>query len=204
VIPRPNHFDEIYKNTEEMPIFTTNIDNLPPYTNAHYIVNETFNSSPRIIRSSFNKLPTDYNNITTSNLSFGLLLQPFAEYQNNEKEIPKVDSPEGLFRCKTCEGYLNNKFRIDFGKKNKRVAVCNLCGTDNELESTNPKVKSEYFNASSYAPELNCPTVDYIVPNNLKHKVAFIPHYIFAIDVSQISVDFGLPIYVRIIFNIRY
>lgn len=180
-----------------MPIYSTNIDCLPPYTNSHFIVNETFNSSPRIIRSSLNKLPPDYNNIVNSNLLFGIYLQPFAEYHLNEKEIPKVDAPEGLFRCKTCEGYLNNKFRVDFGKSNKRVAVCNLCGTENELESTNPKVKSEFFNSSSNAPELTCPTVDYIVPNNLKHKIPFIPHYIFAIDVSQISVDFGLPVYVR-------
>jgi len=195
VIPRPNHFDEIFKNEDEQTIYNT--DNvLPPYSNTHYIVNENHNTTPRILRSTLNIIPPDFNVVTTSHLMFGLNCQPFAEFHPQEREIPKVEVPDGIFRCKRCEAYINNKFKIDFSKNNKRVATCNLCGFQNELDTTNPKVKSEYFNSSVSVPELSYPTIDYIAPNNMKHPVPFEPHYIFMIDVSQISVDVGLPNYI--------
>lgn len=204
VIPRPNHFDEIYKNTDEQPIFQTNEDNLNPYSNSHYYVNETQNSTPRLIRSTLGRIPSDYNIIASANLMFGFVMQPFAELLSQEKEIPKVEVSEGIFRCKSCECYLNNKFKIDFNKNNKRVATCNLCGTQNELDTTNPKVKPEYFNSSVSVPELMSPTVDFIAPNNMKHNVPFAPHYIFMIDVSKISVDACLPTYVIHIYIYIY
>lgn len=198
VVPRPNHFDEIYKNPDDQPIYNTNEDNLPPYSNTHFFVNETGNSTPRIIRSTLNRIPSDLTFIQNTNLMFGFVMQPFAEFLSNEKEIPKVEVTEGIFRCKRCEGYINNKWKIDFNKNNKRIAVCNLCDYQNELDTTNPKVKSEYFNSSIPVPELSTPTVDFMVPNNMKHQVDFVPHYIFMIDVSSISSEAGLPNYVRL------
>jgi len=123
-------------------------------------------------------------------------MQPFAEFTSIEKEIPKVEVPDGIFRCKRCEAYINNKFKIDFNSNNKRVALCNLCSYQNELDQTNPKIKSEYFNSSVAAPELTSPIIDFIAPNNMKHTVPFEPHYIFMIDVSNIAIEAGLPSYV--------
>ena len=196
VIPRPNHFDEIYKNEDELPIYNTNDTSLPPSSNTHFIVNETHNTTPRILRCTMNRINPDPSTITNSHLMFGMVMQPFAEFNPMEKEIPKVEVPEGIFRCKRCEAYINNKFKIDFNKSNKRIATCNLCSYQNELDTTNPKVKSEYFNSSIPVPELSVPTIDFIAPNSMKHQVAFIPHYLFMIDVSNIAVEVGLPSYI--------
>jgi hypothetical protein len=62
-------------------------------------------------------------------------------------------------------------------------------------------VKNEYFNAAGAdVPELKCPTVDFNTPSNMKHTVPFAPHYMFMIDISQISCELGLPNYVRKIY----
>lgn len=128
----------------------------------------------------------------------GLTIQPFAELTPQEKEIPKVEVPDGILRCKTCEGYINNKFVIDFNKNNKRSATCNLCGGHTELDNSNPKVKHEYFNTSVSSPELSVPTIDFIAPNSMKHYAPFDPHYMIMIDVSKIGVDVGIPQYVSV------
>lgn len=61
-----------------------------------------------------------------------------------------------------------------------------------------PGIKNEYFNSNtSEVPELSVPTVDFIAPDNIKHTVPFIPHYLLLIDISQMSYDYGLSSYVR-------
>ena len=202
VIPRPNHFDEIYKNAEELPLYSTDEGNLPPYTNTHYIVQETSNTTPRILRSTLMRLPTDSGILSSSNLMFGFVCQPFGELLTQENEIPKVEVPDGIFRCKRCEGYINNKFKIEFNKSSKRVAICNLCGFENELDTSNPKVKPEYITSSISVAELNMPTIDFIAPNNMKHNSPFEPSYLFFIDISTISCEAGVPAYV--FFLIRF
>ncbi|MFO0515230.1 MAG: Sec23/Sec24 zinc finger-containing protein [bacterium] len=177
------------------------MDNLPPYSNTHCFITETQNSTPRIIRSTLTRLPSEYSVVQSTNLMLGFVMQPFAEFLPQERTIPKVEVPEGIFRCKTCESYINNKYKIDFNKLNKRCATCNLCGSQNELDTTNPKVKPEYFNNNLSVPELLSPTVDFIAPNNMKHTNPFYPHYIFLIDLSKISVEVGLPNYVSTKYN---
>jgi hypothetical protein len=72
VIPRPNFNEEIYKNEERLPIYSTGETNTPPpLSNTYFIVNETQNSSPRYVRSSLNKIPTDQSKLTNSSLIFG-------------------------------------------------------------------------------------------------------------------------------------
>lgn len=199
MIPRPNHNDEIYKNPDKQPIYNTSEDSLPPHTNSFFIVNETQNSSPRLIRGTFSKIPQDSSILSASGLQFGLVVQPFAEFLPQEREIPKVESPDGIFRCKRCSSYINSKYSIDFDKMNKRIAVCNICSCHNELDSNNPTVKSDYFNNSANVPELCCPTVDFHAPSTMKHNFTFEPHYIFMIDVTQASIDCGVPAYVIIL-----
>ena len=90
-IPRPNQLDEIYRNPNKQNIFTSNDDVVPPHPNINYVVEETQNSSCRLIRSSLTKLPLDQSSLNTSNLLFSLYLQPFAELNEREREIPIVE-----------------------------------------------------------------------------------------------------------------
>jgi len=86
----------------------------------------------------------------------------------------------------------------------KRCAACNLCGCENELDNNNPGVKNEYFNNDvSQCVELTNPTVDFCAPNNMKHLNAFAPHYIFMIDITNISFQLGFPQYVIIFIKIE-
>jgi protein transport protein SEC24 len=126
-----------------------------------------------------------------------MYFQPFAEFSENEKEIPKVETNEAIYRCRRCSSYINSKYEITYSKSNKPIAICNLCACENELDSSKPSVKNEYFNSNvSSVPELSNPTIDFYAPQNMKHTTPFQPHYLFMIDISQISVDLGLPAYV--------
>ncbi len=144
------------------------------------------------------KIPIDQSTLNSSALLFGLYVQPFAEIPDNEAEIPKVEVNEAVFRCRRCNSYINNKFEITYSKSNKPIAVCNLCGCENELDSSKPSVKSEYFSSTvGSVPELTVPTIDFIAPPLMKHALPFSPHYAFMIDISSLSYDLGLPAYVR-------
>lgn len=160
-------------------------------------MHETQNSNPRLIRSSLTKIPADTSILNTSSLIMGLALTPFAELNTNEKPIPKIDAPNGIFRCKRCQAYINLKFKIDFNNLNKRVAKCNICGYANEMDTSNPGMKQEYFSTVNDCPELNTPTVDFIAPHNITKDIPpFEPHYLFLIDISSISLEYGVPNYV--------
>jgi len=127
----------------------------------------------------------------------GLYIQPFAELKEGENPVPKVEVNDIIYRCRRCSGYLNSKFNITYNKLNKRIAICNLCNCENELDPSKPGVKSEYFNTNiSDVPELSSPTIDYYAPANLKHANEFKPHYMFMIDISYISKQMGFSAYV--------
>lgn len=74
------------------PVYETNEDVHPPHSTVYYSVNETQNTSCRYVRSTLTKIPTDQSQLTSSNLPFGLYVQPFAEVSENEIEVPKVES----------------------------------------------------------------------------------------------------------------
>ena len=215
VIPRPNHFDEVHKNKDKEPIFFTNEDSLPPHSNTYFVTSETDNSNPRLIRSTMTKIPQDPSIMASSNLNFGLIVSPFSELlvnnnskdneniENNndynllsEEEIPKVEAEEGIFRCKRCDGYINNKFKIDFSNNYNKVAVCNLCGMSNELNPNNPTVKSSYSSSIGGAEELVKPSVDFHAPKSFRIGSPFEPHYLFMIDTSNVALEYGVPSYV--------
>jgi protein transport protein SEC24 len=114
---------------------------------------------------------------------------------------------EQIFRCRRCNAYINSKFELTYSKSNKQVAICNICGCENELDSSKPSVKNEYFSSNiASVPELSCPTVDFVAPAQMKHTTPFLPHYIFMIDISQLSYEFGLTSYVlnSISTNLEY
>jgi len=44
-----------------------------------------------LIRSTLTKIPTEQSQLNSSSLPFGLYVQPFAQLNENEKEVPKVE-----------------------------------------------------------------------------------------------------------------
>jgi hypothetical protein len=101
-----------------------------------------------------------------------------------------------------CHSYINSKYEVTYSKSNKRIAICNICNSENELDTTKPAVKSEYFSSDiSQVPELSSPTVDFHAPTIMKHTVPFYPHYLFLIDISSLSIDLSLATYVCIVIK---
>jgi len=169
---------------------------LPPFTNTIFFSQETQNSNPKFIRSTLTSIPDDPSILIQSNLQLSLIIQPFSELYNQENEVVKVETEEGIFRCKRCSSYINSKYKIEYNKLNRKVCICNLCGSQNELDQGNPLTKQEYFTNTESSPELNIPTVDFFAPKNLQHQNKFEPHYIFMIDISNFSKELGFCSYI--------
>lgn len=200
ILPRPNEFPDIYTNEESSSsIFETNNGTHPPHSTSKYIVKETSNSSCRLIRATFTKIPTSQSIISSSNLFFGLYVQPFAEIQEGEESIPKIPiQNDFILRCKRCYSYINSKYEMSYNKKNIPIAKCNICSYENELNSNSLKgYTNEYSaNRSNYI-ELNKPTVDFQAPTLLtKNQHDFIPHYFVCIDITSFSYEMSFPTYV--------
>ena len=200
-IPRPSEFEDYYQNSDQKNIFYTAIGSHPPHSTSKYIVNETENSSCRIIRSSFVKFPINQSLLSKTGILFGLYCQPFADFNDLEKKIPIVDGTKGIFRCKRCNSYVNNKYNLTYNKNNQKILICNLCQNENILSSEDI-VSEKYFLGNQENIELISPTIDYIPPENLTSKIKkFFPHYCIMIDISSISYELGFPNYILNIFQ---
>ena len=196
-LPRPSEFEDYYANSDKKSIFYTSVGSHPPHSISKYIVKETENSSCRLIRSSLIKLPISQSLLLKAGILFGLYCQPFAEFNDNEKKIPIVDASKGIFRCKSCNSYINNKYNLTFNKNSQRILICNLCQNENILNN-NDIINEKYFIGNNEENlELLNPTIDFIPPESLTKKVKkFIPHYCIMLDISSISYELGFPNYV--------
>ena len=132
-IPHPSEFEDYYLNINQENIFSTSVGRHPPHSISKYIVNETENSSCRLIRSSLIKFPTDQSLLNKTGILFGLYCQPLAEYNEKEKKIPKVYASQGFFRCKNCNAYANNKCKLIYKDIGNRKLICNICNTENDV-----------------------------------------------------------------------
>ena len=189
-IPHPCEFEDFFFNDDNENIFATDVGKHPPHSITKYTVKETENSSSRLIRSSLIKFPTDQNLLNKIGIAFGLYCQPFADFSENEKEIPKVDASKGFFRCRNCNAYANNKCNLIYNEKRQRILICNICKTENIIEN------NDLFNNEENL-ELIKPTIDYIPPDMMTKKLKkFVPHYCIMIDISNISYELGFPNYI--------
>ena len=189
-IPHPSEFEDYYLNNNNDNFFITSVGNHPPHSISKFIVNETENSSCRLIRSSLIRFPTDQGLLNKTGILFGLYCQPFADYSEREKLIPKVDASKGFFRCKNCNAYANNKCKLIYKDIGQRVLMCNICNTENIINN------DDLFNNEENV-ELIYPTIDYTPPETMTQKLKkFIPHYCIMIDISNISFELGFPNYI--------
>ena len=197
-IPRPSEFADVYKSDSNSNIFETYIDSPPPHSTSKYIVKETENSSCRLIRSSFIKIPANQFTLNRTRLYFGLYCQPFAEYMKEENTIPIINGSKGILRCNRCNCYINSKFNIIYNKYSQKIAKCNICQYENILGKNKNDNSDKYLsgNNQNYL-ELIKPTIDFIPPESVTKNIKiFIPHYCIMIDISTFSYEIGFPNYV--------
>lgn len=132
------------------------------------------NSLPRYIRSTLNLVPVTGALLDTSQLPFGLIVQPFAPLRYDEAPVPYVSDfgglanqgeDEGPPRCEKCRGYVNPWVRwIEGGNKWQ----CNLCNAFTPVPAyyhSHLGPDGRRLDAAT-RPELNVGTVDFAVPRS--------------------------------------
>lgn len=129
------------------------------------------NSLPRYIRATLCHTPSTAAVLDTSQLPFGLVVQPFATPRYDEVPIPYVedfktaegDEDGGPPRCVKCRGYVNPWVRWTEGGKKW---ACNLCGNLNSVPESYFSHLDSYGNRLDIEsrPELKYGTVDFPVP----------------------------------------
>ncbi|TVU50463.1 hypothetical protein EJB05_01835, partial [Eragrostis curvula] len=182
---------------------------IPPAASSEFIVKDTGNCSPRLMRCTMNQIPCTGDLLTTSGMPSALLVQPFALPHPSEEPIQVfhtishryikyhlqqpylVDFGEmGPIRCSRCKAYINAFMRfVDQGKQ----FICNLCGFSNDT----PR---EYFcnlgpdgrrRDADERPELCRGTVEFIATKEFMVRDPMPAVYFFLIDVSMNAVQTG-------------
>ncbi|KAL6854252.1 hypothetical protein ACP4OV_019155 [Aristida adscensionis] len=164
---------------------------VPPAASSEFIVKDTGNCNPRLMRCTMNQIPCTGDLLTTSGMPLALLVQPFALPHPSEEPIQLVDFGEmGPIRCSRCKAYINPFMRfIDQGKH----FICNLCGFSNDT----PR---EYFcnlgpdgrrRDADDRPELCRGTVEFVATKEFLVRDPMPAVYFFLIDVSMNAVHTG-------------
>lgn len=165
-------------------IYPTMEQHLPPPATAPFVAFDQGNASPKYARLTMNCIPTSHDQLLSTGLPLGLVLQPLAKQTDGEQAIPVLDFGEaGPPRCRRCRAYIN-PFMI-FSNGGNRM-TCNLCGHPNE-------VAAEYFAPTdpsgvrvdrAQRPELLLGTCEFLVPKEYWSKEPVPMRYLFLIDVT--------------------
>ncbi|CAL4899623.1 unnamed protein product [Urochloa decumbens] len=162
-----------------------------PAASSEFIVKDTGNCNPRLMRCTMNQIPCTGDLLTTSGMPLALLVQPFALPHPSEEPIQLVDFGEmGPIRCSRCKAYINPFMRfIDQGKH----FICNLCGFSNDT----PR---EYFcnlgpdgrrRDADERPELCRGSVEFVATKEFLVRDPMPAVFFFLIDVSMNAVHAG-------------
>ncbi len=164
---------------------------MPPPAAISFVALDQGNASPKFARLTMHSIPSTTEELHSTGLPLGLLLQPLARQQEGEQPVPVLDFGEaGPPRCRRCRAYIN-PFMIFRSGGNK--FVCNLCTYPNDTPS-------EYFCATSpqgvrgdrdQRPELCRGTVEFVVPKEYWTKEPVGLRWLFLIDVTQESYNRG-------------
>ncbi|PKA54480.1 Protein transport protein Sec24-like CEF [Apostasia shenzhenica] len=186
-IPRPMPGSSII-------IFETrqgNQANIPPPSSSDFIVKDTGNCSPRLMRCTLNQVPCTGDLLETSCMPLALMVQPLSLPHPSEEPIHVVDLGEsGPLRCSRCKGYINPFMRfVDQGRR----FICNLCGYTDET----PR---DYFcnlgpdgrrRDADERPELCRGTVEFVATKEYMVRDPMPAAFFFLVDVSMNSIQTG-------------
>nr|CAD1818545.1 unnamed protein product [Ananas comosus var. bracteatus] len=189
-IPRP-------MPTSSVVVFETrqgnqaNAANVPPPATSDFVVKDTGNCSPRLMRCTMNHIPCTGDLLSTSSMPLALMVQPFALPHPSEEPIQLVDFGEtGPIRCSRCKAYINPFMRfIDQGRR----FVCNLCGFSNETSRDymcNLGPDGRRRDADD-RPELCRGTVEFVATKEFMVREPMPAVYFFLIDVSMNAIQTG-------------
>ncbi|KAL2612677.1 hypothetical protein R1flu_024369 [Riccia fluitans] len=186
-IPRP-------QPTASHVIFETRVNgqaNHPPSATCAFIVRDTGNCSPRLMRCTLNQIPCSGDLLNTSGMPLAVMVQPFALPHPSEEPIQVVDFGEsGPVRCSRCKGYINPFMRfIDQGRR----FTCNLCGFTNETPrdyhcNLGPDGRRR---DADERPELSRGTVEFVASPEYLVRPPMPAVFFFLIDVSMNAVQTG-------------
>ncbi|KAG2557595.1 hypothetical protein PVAP13_8NG220200 [Panicum virgatum] len=164
---------------------------VPPAASSEFIVKDTGNCSPRLMRCTVNQIPCTGDLLTTSGMPLALMVQPFALPHPSEEPIQLVDFGEmGPIRCSRCKAYINPFMRfVDQG----RHFVCNLCGFRNDTPRDymcNLGPDGRRRDADD-RPELCRGTVEFVATKEFLVRDPMPAVYFFLIDVSMNAIQTG-------------
>ncbi|KAK3074053.1 COPII coat Sec23p-Sfb3p heterodimer component [Teratosphaeriaceae sp. CCFEE 6253] len=165
-------------------IYPTMEQHLPPPATTPFVAYDQGSASPKYARLTLNCIPHAHDQLASTGLPLGLVLQPLAKQTDGEQAIPVLDFGEaGPPRCRRCRAYIN-PFML-FSNGGNRM-TCNLCGHPNE-------VAPEYFAPTNpdgvrvdraTRPELLLGTCEFLVPKEYWSKEPVPMRYLFLLDVS--------------------
>ncbi|XP_037433476.1 protein transport protein Sec24-like CEF [Triticum dicoccoides] len=164
---------------------------VPPAASSEFIVKDTGNCSPRLMRCTMNQIPCTGDLLTTSGMPLAIMVQPFALPHPSEEAIQLVDFGEmGPIRCSRCKAYINPFMRfVDQGK----IFICNLCGFSNDtpreyLCNLGPDGRRR---DADDRPELCRGTVEFIATKEFLVREPMPAVYFFLVDVSMNAIQTG-------------
>ncbi|KAJ3671893.1 hypothetical protein LUZ60_007972 [Juncus effusus] len=165
--------------------------NPPPPSTGEFIVRDTGNCSPRLMRCTVNQIPCSGDILAQSCMPLALMVQPFALLHPSEEAIQLVDFGEiGPIRCNRCKAYINPNMRfIDQGHR----FVCNLCGFSNDTPRDyicNLAGDGRRRDADE-RPELCRGTVDFVATKEFMVREPMPAVYFFLVDVSMNAIQTG-------------
>jgi protein transport protein SEC24 len=144
------------------------------------------------MRSTLYSVPTTDDILSSSNIPFGLIVQPLADLDPEEAPMPVVDSRQsGPARCSRCAAYVNPFFRfVEGGRK----SVCNICQHWSDVSPdyfSNLDMNGRRLDIAQ-RPELMFGSCEFEVQNEYCARDPQPCNYLFAVDVSWNSVQSGM------------
>ncbi|KAF2910869.1 protein transport protein SEC24 B isoform X2 [Oryza sativa Japonica Group] len=164
---------------------------IPPAASSEFIVKDTGNCSPRLMRCTVNQIPCTGDLLTTSGMPLSLMVQPFSLPHPSEEPIQLVDFGDmGPIRCSRCKAYINPFMRfVDQGRR----FICNLCGFSNDTPREyicNLGPDGRRRDADD-RPELCRGTVEFVASKEFLVRDPMPAVYFFLIDVSMNAIQTG-------------
>ncbi|KAK0948176.1 COPII coat Sec23p-Sfb3p heterodimer component [Friedmanniomyces endolithicus] len=165
-------------------IYPTMEQHLPPPATTPFVPYDQGSASPKYARLTLNCIPHAHDQMVSTGLPLGLVLQPLAKQADGEQAIPVLDFGEtGPPRCRRCRAYIN-PFMV-FSNGGNRM-TCNLCAHPNDVppEYFAPTDPSGVRVDRATRPELLLGTCEFLVPKEYWSKEPVPMRYLFLLDVS--------------------